>query len=99
MGANLLLHFLLFDRLRTAVTVEADIYDAEFRVQKYANKGGYLLSLKFAIIYAFVFDWPYVHVINVKVERNQRRSRRTGRSFQGLFFSFLLSIPTCIRTP
>ena len=25
MGANLLLHFLVFDRIRTSVTVEADI--------------------------------------------------------------------------
>ena len=36
------------------------------------------------------------HVISVKVERKERR---IGLSFRGLFFSFLLNILTCIRTP
>ena len=36
------------------------LHISEFRVQKYAAKGGFPLSLKFAIVYALVFDWLYV---------------------------------------
>ena len=36
------------------------LHISEFRVQKYADKGGFALSLKFYIVYALVFDWPYV---------------------------------------
>ena len=32
-----------------------------FRVQKYDDKGGFPLSLKFYIIYTLVFDWLYVY--------------------------------------
>ena len=71
------------------------LHNSEFRVQKYADKGGFPLSLRFYIAYALVFDWLYMckfkiknerHVINVKYERKQRR---TGLSFRGLSFSFL----------
>ena len=83
------------------------LHISEFRVQKYADKGGFPLWLKFYMVYTLVFDWFYVrkkkfkimnerHVINVEVERKQRR---TGLSLRGLFFSFLLTILTCIRTP
>ena len=33
---------------------------SEFRVQKYVGKGGFRLLLKFYIVYALVFEWPYV---------------------------------------
>ena len=36
------------------------LHISEFRVQKYADKDGFPLSLKFYIVYAFVFDWLYV---------------------------------------
>ena len=71
------------------------LHISEFHVQKYADKGGFPLSLKFYIVYALVFDWLYVckfkiknerYVINVKVER---KHRRTGLRFGGVSFSFL----------
>ena len=36
------------------------LHISKFRVQKYADKGGFPLSLKLYIVYAFVFDWLYV---------------------------------------
>ena len=36
------------------------LHISEFRVKKYADKGGFQLSLKFDIIYALVFDWLHV---------------------------------------
>ena len=36
------------------------LHISEFRVQKYADKGGFPLSLTFYIVYALVFDWLYV---------------------------------------
>ena len=36
------------------------LHISKFRVQKYADKGGFPLSLKFYIVYAFVFDWLYL---------------------------------------
>ena len=36
------------------------LHISEFRVEKYADKGGFPLSLKFYIVYALVFDLPYV---------------------------------------
>ena len=36
------------------------LHISEFRVQKYADKGGFPLSLKFYIVYELVFDCLYV---------------------------------------
>ena len=36
------------------------LHISEFRVQKYADKGGFPLSLKFYIVNALLFNWPYV---------------------------------------
>ena len=36
------------------------LHISEFRVQKYADKHGFPLSLKFYIVYTLVFDWLYV---------------------------------------
>ena len=36
------------------------LHISKFRVQKYADKGGFALSLKFYIVYAFVFDGLYL---------------------------------------
>ena len=83
------------------------LHISEFRVQKYADKGGFPLSLNFTqFTHLYLSGLTCVNklkfkimnerlVINIKVERKQRR---TGLSFRGLFFSFLLCILTCIRT-
>ena len=36
------------------------LHISEFRVQKYADKDGFPLSLKFYIVYVLVLDWLYV---------------------------------------
>ena len=36
------------------------LHISEFRVQKYADNGGFPLSLKFYLVYALVFEWLYV---------------------------------------
>ena len=36
------------------------LHISEFRVQKYAGKVRFPLSLKFYIVYALVIDWLYV---------------------------------------
>ena len=36
------------------------LHISEFLVQKYDDKDGFPLSLKFYIVYALVFDWLYV---------------------------------------
>ena len=39
---------------------EKKLHISQFRVQKFADKGGFPLSLKFYIVCALVFDWHYV---------------------------------------
>ena len=36
------------------------LHISEFHVQKYADKGGFPLLLKFDIVNALVFDWLYM---------------------------------------
>ena len=40
------------------------LHISEFRVQKYADKDVFSLSLKFYIVYVLVFDWLYVRKQN-----------------------------------
>ena len=58
----------------------------EFRVQKYADKGGYPLSLKFYIVYALVFYSLYVRKMDERHVINLTKKLRENSDEQVLIF-------------
>ena len=54
-GRNKTFKFFSFNK-SLCEKISVMLHISEFRVQKYADKGGFPLSLKFFIVYALVFD-------------------------------------------